>query len=216
MADFLWVMCALDDDQYNEIEQTFLETVNPKEVSIKQKELIEISKIKPDIILPKYIPAEELPSHMDKELYSNGFIDNKNSIDFDNIFTIDDIDRLFHSLPLNEDNIIELLGYDTPPFAVLAYSVGVEAATSLPGLHGNLLVRYSHLSDTIEKSRHILRNIDNRCWEKARRYISTCSAGSITHQYDEDIQQIFTAIPRGLKAAKKRGANLIALTLWMG
>jgi len=96
------------------------------------------------------------------------------------------------------------------------YAPGVSLGEQLPGYFGNMLVNLKDLEITIHQVDVVLGNLDDAAWDRARQYISPCSAGEASVHHDEDILGLLSALPYALRAAYARKPGFASVALWMG
>lgn len=114
--------------------------------------------------------------------------------------------ELFLQLPLNENDVLKFISLSgTTPISVLYYALLPKVAEKLPGFAGNFIVHYDEIDGVLRQINNVLKNLNEDAWDRARRYINVCTAGRPSSQYDEEIKEIFLALPEGLKEAKSRG-----------
>ncbi|PUB84043.1 MAG: hypothetical protein DBP02_10465, partial [gamma proteobacterium symbiont of Ctena orbiculata] len=163
------------------------------EIPEKYRETYEMCKASPSSILPKYIPFNELPEDKKKmEMFKNGYIEGKLSNDFSLALNILEYRELFQQLPLNENDVLKFISLGgTTPISVLYYALLPKVAERLPGFAGNLIVQYSDIDRVLVEVEDVLKNLNEEAWDRARRYISVCTAGRPSTQDDEKIEEIF-------------------------
>jgi hypothetical protein len=212
-SDYRWVMCSLTPDQYQSVENDFRVAQKPASMSEEHKTVYELCRQSPQEILPRYIPADELPPQFDRERYRNGYIDAELSGGFSSAFLVPQFHDLFYRLPLNQETMLKYISCDLSPVATLYYSLGISLGEQLPGYFGNMLVIAKDLKITIHQVDAVLGNLDDGAWDRARRYISPCSAGKASVHHDEDILELFSALPQALRAAYARRQSFAAVAL---
>ena len=89
-------------------------------------------------------------------------------------------------------------------------------AEQIPGHFGNMLVDVNDLEITVKQVDAIFGQLDDGAWDRARRYISTCSAGKASLYHDEDIRELFSALPEALRAAYERQQSFVSVAFWLG
>lgn len=67
-----------------------------------------------------------------------------------------------------------------------------------------MIVPFEDIEHTHQETRKILANLDEAAWDRARRYISVCTAGKPSKHDDEKIKEIFQALTESLEEAKRR------------
>jgi hypothetical protein len=205
--DFWWCLCAISEEEYKVLKPKFDAADKQATIPEKYRETYAICMESPLLILPKYIPFSELPDDKKKkEMFKNGYIEGKLSDEFSLALDIPQYRELFQQLPLNENDVLKFISLGgTTPVSVLYYALLPKVAEKMPGFAGNLIVHYDEIDGVLQEVNNVLKQLNEEAWNRARRYISVCTAGRPSIQYDKEIQEIFQALPESLEGTKKRG-----------
>lgn len=208
--DYYWCLCTVTDEEFESLKPEFDYAKTVQKIPEQYLDAYQLCKKSPFAILPKFIPHNQL-SVDEKQRYKNGYIENKLHNEFCCAFDIDEYRDIFQTLPLNENDVLRFLSNETPPIAVLYFALGLDNAEMLPDFFGNILVKKEEIDCQLEKIQKVLSTLNDQAWDRARRLISVCSAGRPSFDYDDEIREIFSALPDGLIEAKRRNKNFAAI-----
>jgi hypothetical protein len=206
-VSFMWCLCAITEEEYKTLKPKFVaadeKAVIPEQYCDSYNRCTE----SPFSILPKFIPYSQLPEDKKtNEIFKDGYIENKLSNEFSSALDIPQYRELFQELPLNKEDVLKFIALGgTTPISVLYFALLPKVAEKLPGFAGNLIVHYEDIDRILQEVGEILAHINEAAWDRARRYINVCTAGRPSRQDDEEIKEIFFALPESLKEAKRRG-----------
>lgn len=216
-CDFHWLMCGFNDTEFNHANAKLKDVIKAPERTELHKKAINVFQQNPYDILPTFISPDQLPpDKRDLDQYENGYIENKYFIDFENAFRIEAIHDVALQLPLSEQNVLSWENYDSLPFAVLTFALGLDVSEELPGVYGNMLIANSELPAAISRTKKVFKGINTTHWERARRSISVCSAGNIVYSSDKEITLLFNSLLKQMRKAKRNKSHFMALSFWMG
>ena len=203
-VSFYWCLCALTDGEYNSLKPMFENANRNAAIPERYQYVFELCEKSPLSILPKYIPYDELSSEK-QNIHKNGYIDGKLANEFCMAFNLLTYRDIFQKLPLNEHDVLDFIILSgTTPVSVLYYALLPHIAEKLPGFAGNMIIHKSKLDQTIHAVDDILRYLDEKAWDRARRYINGCTAGKPSKGDDDEIHKIFRALPDGLRETRRR------------
>jgi hypothetical protein len=201
------------DEELQELMPQFSHAEKIAKIPDKYRSTYEICKKAPLSILPRYISYSELPpDKKQNDIFKNGYIENRLHNEFSCACDITEYRDIFQRLPLNENDVLRFIAHDSPPVSVLYFALGLETSEMLPGFFGNMLIKKEDIEAQLRKIKEVLKNLDRRAWDRARRFISVCTAGKPSQAYDDEIKNIFSALPTCLSEAKKRNKNFAAIS----
>jgi hypothetical protein len=211
--DFWWCHCAISEDEFRVLKPQFAAADENASIPEKYRETYAMCTESPISILPRYISFSELPEEKKKnEMFKNGYIENQLSDEFSLSLDIPQYRELFQQLPLNENDVLNFISLGgTTPISVLYYALLPKFAEKLPGFAGNLIVHHDQIDTVLLQVDNVLKHLNEEAWDRARRYISVCTAGRPSTQDDEKIAEIFRALPESLKESKRRGKSFASV-----
>lgn len=212
--DFWWWHCGLTEKEYNDLKPDFFYAEKSAVISEHYRATYDLCNQSPLCILPKFISYNELPiEKKDSKIYKNGYIESGLSNEFSLAFDVPQFQKIFHKLPLKEDGVFRFISTGgITPVSVLYFTLLPYVAEKLPGFVGNMIVHYDDIDQTLDKVNNILNTLDEQAWDRARRFINTCTAGQPSMQYDDKIQEIFWVLPEILIEAKQNGLCFASIT----
>lgn len=209
---FYWCLCAVTDQEFEELKQKFEYAKEKQKVPEEYKGAYDLCKKSPLSILPKFIPYHDLPEDKKiKEIFKNGYIEARLHNEFSCSCNIAEYRDIFQCLPLNEDDVLRFIINESPPISVLYFALGLEASEMLPGFLGNMLIHREEIDFYLNRIAVVFGKLNEEAWDRARRFISVCTAGSPSLAYDSEIENIFSALPVCLGEAKRRNKHFAAV-----
>ena len=218
-GDSRYLICALNDEDYESLVYNERWKFGEPAIEEAGSDAISMFRENPRLMLPRHVPASELPPEYDREKFKNGYIDAAALNAFERLFMPSENTKRFHEfqhLPGCPANILTFLSGDAAPMMVLFYAIGFSAAQKLSGSFGNMLIHKEGLGDAATNVRNALSGIDANAWDRARRVISNCTAGSPSKDHDEEIGAIFSALPNAFERAREMDRHLLAFGFWFG
>jgi hypothetical protein len=205
-ADFRWMMCGLDDAACAQAAASFDFSADPGVLDDEQRAAYALFRETPEVLLPATVTA----------INGRARIEAAHARSFASLFALSRYKALPRLLGLGGDKMLKFLSGETSPVEVLFFALGARQAERLPGFLGNMLVRLDDLPQTIRQVGDVLGSIDQTCWERARRIISMCTAGVPSRAHDDEIRELFSALPTALELALQQRKHFVATAFWLG
>ena len=216
-SDFHWLMCGFEQQEFDFAKSKLANAIQEPQRTDSQKEALELYQNDSLMVLPKFIPTDQLPA--DKKLqpgYEHGYIEPESFYHFLNAFWLAEIGDEVLQLPLSEQNVLSWENYDHQPFALLVFALGLSFNDALPGVYGNMFIEHEKLPYAIEKTEYALKKVNETTLNLLRRSFSVCSAGNISLQFEQDIEKLCQSLPKQMKQAYQQHKHFAAFTFWMG
>lgn len=212
-----YMICSLNDADYQYIKDRYGSLFKPREIDEFDQGVCSLFRYVPELILPHRVVADVSAGGPDK-IEKSG-IDAEKLRDFSQLFMSSESRNLFYELShlsFRSCDMIKMLSGDSAPMLVLFYAIGYSSAIRIPGSFGHMLIHRDDLIEMTVAVRVALSVIDKLAWDRARRVISTCSAGLPSMDQDEEIAAVFSALPVAFNVASERGTHLLAFGFWFG
>ena len=205
--DFWWWHFAISKEEYSILKPKFMAADAQAKIPERFEETYALCTEDPFAILPKFIPYHELDEEQkQKDIFKNGYIEGELSNEFSLALEVPYYRNIFHELPLNEEDVLAFISLGgTTPISVIYFALLPEIAEMLPGVAGNIILDDTEIDQAIMKVDEIFEELNDEAWDRARRYISICTAGKPSKQDDDTLNEIFRALPNNLRETQKRG-----------
>ena len=213
-GSFWWGFCLINERQYHELSLKFNQASAQEEtVSEKYEKAYALCAAEPASILPRFISYGDLPKDKrSNPIYKNGYIECQLSDDFSLATYRPALGKLFHDLPFDDERAAKLIILKgLTPVSILYYALSPGVAEQLPGFSGNMIIHKSRIAETITKVECVLKNLDDQAWDRARRLINVCTAGEPSFTDDQEIEDIFYAVPNSLKYAQEKKMSIAGI-----